>query len=508
MAITKALLPACIGQPSKNFPNLISRPSKPLSRKQSQSVQLRVSARRHNSESQQGISRAAKPGNTRSPRANFEKPAIPQRNSLSESQCCISDGDAAIGNRINLIKSQKNAVHIAVKRPAIRASNKHSIVNSNPTTKSTPNGTSKAIPIHISRDASNDNDYKENHSPVNVTTPPKEGVLLQNENTNLPISAKVKASIEVDRVSMTMINAILSPQHKEEVLRAIEDLHKADKNGLHLKKQANKRGSRYSKNYKIYFGKKYLGFLSVDPLKRTDRFLRLDFNPSKIRRSGCKIVAQAMRIIIGVNAAEVINGANITRLDIATDLHHITINNTLYFSGRPIDSSTWGKIFKHGKEVEYHYRMESQYIGSIHSDQLFVVYDKRAERIAKSRGKDDPGHDLVRVELRITPRHAKDASSSSKCSVRFDNLAAMGNPFEKLGITGIPAPDNDDGQFTLFVYAAQHVGAQAALTMLKNSRKRADYRKRLLGQAVSFWKPDEYWARAIRSLKKTLVSIS
>lgn len=490
MAIKVKNLSAPSSQRSKNHPALVIKPSKPLRAKSPGIADFLLSANEQSFESQQEISRPIKPRNTHNPRANLEKQAKPQRNSISESQRCISDGDAIIRNRQNSKFMQKNATHINAKSPAQRASNKQVVEHEN----------SSAV---TSKEASNDNDYKDSPSLVNVTTLPKQGVLIQNENTNLPISTIVKAEVKVDRLSTT--NDVPPHQH-EEVLKAIQDLHKADKDGLHLRKQKNKHGSRYNYNYKIYCGNKYLGFLSVSPLKSTDRFIRLDFNPSKIRQSECKLVAQAMRSIIGMNATEIINGASITRLDIAVDLYNIDINSQLYFSARPIDSSTWGKIFKHGKEVKY--ILESQYIGASGSDHYFSVYDKRAERIAKSGGKDDPGHKIVRVELRIKPRQIKGTLSNSKCSVQFDNLESMDNLFQKLCITEIPVPDDDDGQFALFAYAAQHVGAHTALAMLKNQKKRAEYRKLLLGQASSSWQPEKYWARAIRAVRKTLASIS
>jgi hypothetical protein len=231
--------------------------------------------------------------------------------------------------------------------------------------------------------------------------------------------------------------------------------------------------------------------------------MRLDFNPNKIGRAGCKNVAQTLRCIIGANATDIINQANITRFDIAADLYGIDINDMLYFSNRPIDASTWGKMFKNGKEVQY--RLESQYIGSILSDLYFVVYDKRAERIAKSKGKDVPHNSITRVEVRVAPRIAK--YEGSKTSLQLNNLELMVNPFDKLSITSIPVPDADDGGFALFVYAAQHVGAQTALAMIKNSKKRAEYRKHLLGQAASCWTPEEYWKRAIIALRKALASL-
>lgn len=508
MPISKKMLSANTIQAGKIYLGLAIKPSKRLRAKCPEIAKLPTSLSSQNSECPKGSSKVVKPENTHNARAKFEKQAIPRRNIFSQSQGCISDGDAAIRNRINSENMLNNAVQIEIKCPAIGASNKHTTDNSNPVatpTKNIQNVTGRAIPTSTNVDAPNDNGYKVNLSPVSVIPLPEQGVLLQNENCNLPISTKVKAVVLVDGLSMT--NEVPPHQH-EEALKAIEDLRKADKDELHLRKQPNKHGSRYNKNYKIYDGDQYLGFLSAEPLKKTDRFLRLDFNPSKILRSGCKIVAQAIRSIIGVNATEVINRANITRLDIAVDLHGIEINKLLYFSSRPIDSCTFGKIFKHGKEIQYHQRMETQCIGSTDSDHNFVVYDKRAERIAKSKGKDDPGHEIVRVELRIKPRQAKGPSSNIKCSVQFDNIESFGNLFKKLGITEIPTPSKDDGQFALFVYAAQHVGTHTALALVKCSRKRGEYRKRLLGQAASCWKPDEYWARAIDAVKKTLASIS
>lgn len=502
MTITKMISPNYSGLRNKSCQELTVKPSKPIRPIHTKLDKLPASARGLNSESQAKHSESAKSRISRNSRGETVIPPISKHQYISESQHTLSEDDASNKMGRNLKNTHKNAVKTKYMLPKKPASNK-TVVPHN----TIPTVTSETVTI-TNEEASNDTNYEVTEAQPKIITLPIQGVSLPQENTNLTVSTKLKAAVKVDRLSITL--DILSYQH-DEVLKAAKDLCAVDKKGrhaLHLRKQPNKHGSRYKQNYKIYNSNECIGFLSLDPLQSTIRFIRLDFNPSKIRRAGCKIVAQAIRCLVGSNATEVINGANITRLDIAVDLYGIDINSMLYFSAHTTDTCTWGKIYKCGKQVMY--RLESQYIGALKSNLRIVAYDKRAEIIKDSKGKIVPKKSIVRNEFRLKPRQikTKGSSSSCKCSVQFDNLESLGNPMQNLHIIGIPIPDKDDGHFTLLVHAAQHVGAQTALAMLKNSRKRAEYRKHLLGQAANYWKAEEYWARAIRAVKKTLASIS
>lgn len=467
---------------------LTRQPSKPLRTNQAHSGEFLPDSNAANSERSSKRPSAKNAKNTHVSRVEIIKQSITHK-SLSERQSVFLNTAIPPADTMNSSNTLASNANTDLEGRAEIASNK-TVVHNTVTTVDTP----------INEVAANDTNFKA--TPViNMMTQSIRGVLLPNENTNLLLSPTVKAEVKIDRLTIT--SGI--PLHLYDLVRkAAEDMCAADRNGLHLRKQRNKHGSRYNLNYMIYDDIKYLGFLSLEPRQSNVRFMRLDFNPSKIGHTACKIVAQTMRCLIGADATEIIRQSNITRVDIAVDLYGIDINDMLYFSSRPIDSSSWGKMFKHGKEV--HYRLESQYIGSIKSDLYFKAYDKRAERITKSRGKDVPHKSITRVEAHIKPRITK--LDGGKTSLQLNNLELMVNPLNKLSITGIPVPGADDGSFALFVLASQHAGAQTALALIKNPKKRALYRKHLLGQAVSCWTPEEYWKRAIIALRKALVSLA
>lgn len=472
----------------KNSECIIRQPSKPLLTNQPQSGKFIANSNIAPSERSDKPNSMDKVRKTHVSSIKIIKPHMPTHKSNFECQGDFLKSGIPLADTMNTAKSLAPNVITGLEVCTEIASNK-TVVHNTVTTVDTP----------INGIASNDTNYAPSATPSNITTLPSLGVLSQ-ENTNLTASQEVKAKVKADRLAIT--SDVPPPQH-EEVRNAASDMCSADKNGLHLRKQQSKHGDRYNHNYKIYDGKKYLGLLSLEPRQSAIRFMRLDFNPSKIGRESRKLVAQALRCLIGANTAEIISQSNITRFDIAVDLYDIDINDMLYFSSRPIHSSAWGKIFKNGKEVQY--RIESQYLGSTESDLYFIVYDKRAERIAKSRGKDIPHESITRIEARVTPRITK---GGVKTSLQLNNLELMNNPFSALSITSIPVPDADDGSFALFAYAAQHVGTHTALAMVKNPKKRSLYRKHLLGQAVSCWKSEEYWMRAIAALRKALTSLA
>lgn len=504
MAITTKSSIGIVVKRSNSFPNLVRKPSESLSEMRRKSALKSASADEIIPAGQTNIRLSKKSKSSRFSRVKDKQRPNPTRNNNSGSQPrLLVDGAANVKAR-KFDLPPTHTVDKGLQHHAFGASNK-GVVPSNEVTSNTLPTPHSAPSTSTRNGASNDAHY-EGDTPLNVISPHESGVLLRNENRNLPTGSTVKAKVKIDRLSLTLA---IPPYLLDDVLKAARDLCKAEKDELHLTKANIKKGHRYNKNYYAYDGNKKLGLISLEPLQtKSIRFMRVELNPDKIGREGCQCFSHALRSIIGVNATKTINAANITRLDIAVDLYAIDINSLLYFSARTTASSSWGKIFKRGNQVMF--RMGSQYIGALNSNLLIVAYDKRAEIIHSSKGEIIPGNNIVRVEFRIKPRQIKPGNSSAyaKCSVQFDNLESMGNPLQKLYITEIPAPKNDDGNFTLLVYAAQHVGAQTALALVKNPKKRAEYRKRLLGQAACCWKPEEYWLRAITAFRKTLQSIS
>jgi hypothetical protein len=191
-----------------------------------------------------------------------------------------------------------------------------------------------------------------------------------------------------------------------------------------------------------------------------------------------------MRFWFGDALADEIAGANVTRIDLATDIQGLNINQ---ITSARNDTTVMSARYRRDGAIQTHY------LGSKNTDLRIVIYDKREQRRGRVRG---GPHELTRIEARI------------KTASNFDALRRYPNPFLKLTIRELRhlefGSHNSPHVWDWFIDSCRQRGAEAALNLIRDSRtRRAWYNKFATSEAPSWWQPDDLWSglnEAIRRL--------
>jgi hypothetical protein len=170
--------------------------------------------------------------------------------------------------------------------------------------------------------------------------------------------------------------------------------------------------------------------------------------------------------------------ANITRIDLATDVRNLNINHIIACrNDNTMISTTYGRDGSIG----------TLYLGGKNSDVRFVIYDKRAQlrgRVIANRF--DPA--LTRIEVRL------------KVGLSLNELRSYPNPFQSLEIREIESLEVN-GQRSMphywdwFIAATKQDGLEATLNRIKNPKTRRVWTDRVLQRTEpNWWQPNDLWA--------------
>lgn len=210
------------------------------------------------------------------------------------------------------------------------------------------------------------------------------------------------------------------------------------------------------------------------------RPLRIEFNPATLREvpEHYETFQRIMREWFGNALSSEMYSANITRIDLATDVRNLNINRIIACrNDSTVISTTYGRDGSIG----------THYLGGKNSDVRFVIYDKRAQlrgRVIANRF----DRALTRIEVRL------------KVGLSLNDLRSYPNPFQSLEIREIESLEVN-GQRSMphywdwFVAATKQDGLEATLNRIKNPKTRRVWMDRVLQRtAPNWWQPNELWA--------------
>ena len=153
--------------------------------------------------------------------------------------------------------------------------------------------------------------------------------------------------------------------------------------------------------------------IDIEAVTDSRRPLRLEWNPAQllaVPEYQAAFVA-IMRDWFGEALQSELSNANITRIDLATDIDHININDLVIArSDTTVTSSTYGRDGL----------IQTIYLGGKNTDLRFAIYDKRAQQ--GSMVVDNGQLERTRIEARIKQR------------LTLDSLRTYDNPFARLTI--------------------------------------------------------------------------
>jgi hypothetical protein len=214
----------------------------------------------------------------------------------------------------------------------------------------------------------------------------------------------------------------------------------------------------------------------VEPVRQR-RFLRMEWNPSIIEETPAlrSDFLGILRNIFGDTMEEEFLSARITRIDLATDVRQLPIEQIAVAR----QDNTVSSAIYYGRDG----RPQTIYLGAKDSDLRFAIYDKRAQSGGRVRSL---AFARTRIEARI------------KARLDFSTLLHYQNPFSQLLIREYVAMvigdrTNAQYQWEWFLDSCKARGLEAALSLVPG-RSRYNWSQRVTSrEPPNWWNPDELW---------------
>jgi hypothetical protein len=223
---------------------------------------------------------------------------------------------------------------------------------------------------------------------------------------------------------------------------------------------------------------------------RPDRahwLMTFEYNPSRLDEEQRKALLRLVKELLGPDARALLAQACLLEPHLAFDVPH-PLDAILFESRTKTTSATWGKNFGTGGV------QQTQYLGSLGSDNQQCIYDKCAHLWeTKLQRIDGP---RTRFEDRI---------SLARVGVPLHQLQDVRDPFGGLHVYALKNVDKlmTSLEGRLFLRVAQLDGLQAALGMLSSKSKRDTMRRRFSKAQVNWWKPAVFVGALTAALKAT-----
>jgi hypothetical protein len=268
----------------------------------------------------------------------------------------------------------------------------------------------------------------------------------------------------VDRLSVVIPAPYVSDQ--KYLLKALEYL-----------KESGHSKQRYSHSYKNVYQiwadstdtTDHPIHVSAAPRNPDQKFLRLEYNPSRITTSEAR---SYIDFILPGGYQQMVDTGTVTRIDLAVDINGGKPDDFIIFASKIRRTSAY---YKNGTE--------SYYLGD-KSSSHYVIYDKTAEIKKRNQKKTIPDpvpdHPVTRIERRCKNR------------VYFTQLHEIENQFTRLTLSSmltVPVTGEID---RLFMDSVRYRGATDALKLCSPST-RLRIRESLKKAQCDFWKPEDIW---------------
>lgn len=277
---------------------------------------------------------------------------------------------------------------------------------------------------------------------------------------------------------------------KEHQQKAIQDLLAAENNGwlsnAYMKKSSYTNNWYMSTDNPIGDG---AVLFQCQPKKESHNFLRIEFNPAKADMASIKTFFDQF---LPGGYSDLVSKGTCNRIDLTVDVSFLDATEIIAFYPK---MKTEKHIGKGGKT-------ESKYLGATGSNKQIVIYDKRAETIAKNKKKPAglkkpvPKHKLLRVEMRLL-----------KLGKSLKELVGLENPLKDLTLIAFPGVLSAaayDLTWKLFLRVCDNEGTAAALSYLSSEDKKL-FEERLKKEGrTDWWKPEKIWLGFPATIDKVL----
>lgn len=252
----------------------------------------------------------------------------------------------------------------------------------------------------------------------------------------------------------------------------------------------------YAHAYRLNFGPTCFCTVQLQPRRPGHRFIRLEWNPNLAQAANPESIGMIHALLSEcVPSYESIQlfDARITRIDLAFDVYRTRVESVFISSLLRKNSS--GQYVQLSEEFLHTGYVNARYVGKPGSDKYLLIYDKDLE--AANR------------EIRPIPAIPRYPIPRTRFELRLRNvgtlsqLAMQGNPWlaysvtSRMRVSGI----KNDFAWQHFLDSCSYRGAQAALSMIPNRRKRTEYRNALYESTPpQWWNPEQIWRELVPAI--------
>jgi len=292
---------------------------------------------------------------------------------------------------------------------------------------------------------------------------------------------------KIDKISVTVeVNCI---EDQKGIKENLWDLAKED-DSPHFTNAVFEKGKpkRYKTNVSLadsISGKSIL--IQAEPFNKEYRFLRFEFNPTKLGKKGMAFFRDHIPEFLGphIKYKSIAETGRITRIDIACDLIDVPMALLVFYDSKPKNRIVY--IGETGN-IETIYPAKN----SETKPSDIIVYDKLQEQKKK-------GFDPLYGLLPDTRLEVKKGTT-----LPITKLAMLKNPFEKIAVfaPGDVTPPEQDHHWKLFFDVCRFRGIDAALEMLPEDIRQG-YEDELAKAKKEFWRPEKIWSYWPETLEKS-----
>jgi hypothetical protein len=241
----------------------------------------------------------------------------------------------------------------------------------------------------------------------------------------------------------------------------------------------------------------YKPLIQIEPKLQDTAYMRVEYNPDKLGIYNFELKQKLNNLLKHIGGYKyILLNATCTRFDATVDIHHININNLLFYYPKKTISKAY---FKSGKILNYEdHLITSYYLGSDAGKMQVCIYDKvlQMKKYKLENPLMDikiPDHDITRIEI----RHKKRLS--------LVDIMKVNNQFKPIKVVLLKVANKiKDWRTNMIVRLSCHEGLNNALLAVPNDH-RLKFRTQIIEDtAPEWWKPDLIWMDWSNTVKALL----
>ncbi|WP_156125920.1 hypothetical protein [Paraburkholderia kururiensis] len=271
--------------------------------------------------------------------------------------------------------------------------------------------------------------------------------------------------------------------------------------------------SRYLQKFLIPFSADVDALVQIgsrDPMHQKGG-ISVTLNPSKLSEKDVRNFHKAMAHIVGSEYPDLIASPLLNRADFAVDISNVDIDDLLVRYNHAQTRTIFGKRTEMGAKIE------SYYFGSVSSDFLTCVYDKKSERVEKALEnllRNGPEHEAL-TENRIG-RFKRERNSPEVVRVEVRGMKLRGcrpydlwslpNRFARFQFADLAhagGPNLSEFDKLAFLALCRQCGVSAAIDLYARERAEVPVREYWKSQRAGWWKPESMWNDACNALRNS-----